>query len=98
MIRIVLPAHLQNLAQTSREVSLDVPGEPTLGGALDELERRYPVLRGTIRNHADRQRRAFIRFFACGEDLSHEPPETRLPQAVISGEQPLRIVGAMAGG
>ena len=97
-IRVVLPYHLRTLAKVEDEVQLD-PGESaTIGSVLDALEARYPVLRGTIREHATLKRRAFIRFFACKEDLSHEPPETALPASVISGEEPFMVVGAMAGG
>lgn len=98
MIHIILPTHLWRLASTEREVVIEVEGEPTLATALDALERRYPMLRGTIREHVTKERRDFVRFFACGEDLSHEPQDMRLPEAVVKGEQPLRIVGAMAGG
>lgn len=98
MIRILLPVHLRSLARTEREVLVELPGSPTLGAALDALEQAYPVLRGTIRDHASRERRAFIRYFACGLDLSLEPLDTPLPAAVVSGQEPLRIVGAMAGG
>ncbi len=98
MIRVVLPFHLVRLANTGREVELQLNGEPTFAAALDALEAQYPVLRGTIRDHVTKQRRPFIRFFACGEDFSLEPPETRLPEPVISGKEPLRVVGAMAGG
>lgn len=98
MIRVVLPAHLRTLAHLDGEVLLDVDGPVTLAAVLDALEARYPVLRGTIRDHLTRQRRAFIRFFACEEDLSHEPPELALPAAVATGEQPLLVIGAMAGG
>jgi hypothetical protein len=98
MIRVVIPHHLRTLAQVDKEVTLQVAGEPTLGAVLDALEAAYPVLRGTIRDHGTKQRRAFIRFFACGLDLSHEPPETRVPEAVAAGTEPLRVVGAMAGG
>jgi hypothetical protein len=98
MIRVVLPANLQKLANTEREVSLRIKSPYTIGSLLDELETSYPMLRGTIRDHNTKERRSFIRFFACGEDLSHEPAEAPLPEAVVKGEQPLRIVGAMAGG
>ena len=97
-IGVVLPYHLRTLAKVEDEVQLD-PGESaTIGSVLDALEARYPVLRGTIREHGTLKRRAFIRFFACKEDLSHEPPETALPASVISGEEPFMVVGAMAGG
>jgi hypothetical protein len=98
MIRVVLPHHLRNLAQVAKEVEVNPVGEPTLGAALDELEARYPVLRGTIRDQRTKKRRDFIRFFACGQDLSLEPLETKLPEAVVAGTEPLRVVGAMAGG
>lgn len=98
MIRVVLPYHLRTLAQVDGEVQLELEGEATQSLVLDALEARYPMLRGTIRDHATHQRRAFLRFFACGEDLSHEPPDAPLPQAVATGTEPFRIVGAMAGG
>jgi hypothetical protein len=98
MIRVMLPQHLRTLARVDGEVQLDVRGEATVGVVLDALEARYPVLRGTIRDHTTLKRRAYIRFFACEEDLSHEPPDAPLPDAVASGEEPLLIVGAMAGG
>jgi len=98
MIRIVLPAHLRTLAKVSDEVTLDVEHQATLGSVLDALEQRYPVLRGTIRDHVTHQRRPFVRFFACEEDLSHEPPDTPLPEAVVTGAEPFLVVGAMAGG
>ena len=98
MIRVVLPAHLRTLARVNGEVQLRVEGEVTQRAVLDALEARYPVLRGTIRGHGGGPRRAFIRFFACEQDLSHEGPDTPLPEAVVTGEQPYLIVGAMAGG
>jgi sulfur-carrier protein len=98
MIRVVLPSHLRVLAQINGEVSLDVAGPVTQRSILDALEASYPVLRGTIRGHDSGPRRAFIRFFACEQDLSHEQPETPLPPAVASGAEPYLIVGAMAGG
>ncbi len=98
MIRVVLPHHLRTLASVGKEVELQIEGPTTLGVILDTLELQYPVLRGTIRDHVTLQRRPFIRFFACGQDLSHEPPEALLPDAVITGTEPFRIVGAMAGG
>jgi sulfur-carrier protein len=98
MIRVVLPAHLRTLAHVSGEVTLDLDGPVTVGSVLDALEARYPMLRGTIRDHGTLKRRAFIRFFACEQDLSHESPDTPLPAAVASGVEPLLIVGAMAGG
>lgn len=98
MIHVILPFHLRNLAKVGKQVTLDVASPVTLQGVLDALEDEYPMLRGTIRDHATKERRAFLRFFACQQDLSHEPPETELPEAVARGEEPLRIVGAMAGG
>lgn len=98
MIRVVLPYHLRNLARVEGEVQLEVAGTPTLGAVLDALEARYPMLRGTVRDHGTLKRRPFIRFFACKEDLSHEPPETKLPAEVAAGAEPLLIVGAIAGG
>ena len=98
MIRVVLPYHLRNLARVEGEVELEV-GEPvTLRSVLDVLEARYPVLRGTIRDHDTLKRRPFVRYFACKEDWSLEPPETPLPEAVVNGEEPFLIIGAMAGG
>jgi sulfur-carrier protein len=97
MIRVVLPAHLRTLARIDGEVKLDVAGQVTQCSVLDALETRYPVLRGTIRDHGGR-RRAFIRFFACEQDLSHEQPDAPLPEAVAAGAEPYLIVGAMAGG
>ena len=98
MIRVVLPAHLRTLARVDGEVKLDVGGPVTQRSVLDALEVRYPVLRGTIRDQATQQRRAFLRFFACEEDLSNESPDTPLPEAVATGAEPLLVVGAMAGG
>jgi molybdopterin synthase sulfur carrier subunit len=98
MIRVVLPAHLRTLARVDGEVALDVKGEVTQRSVLDALEARYPMLRGTIRDHGTLKRRAFVRFFACEQDLSHESPDVPLPEAVGKGEEPLLIVGAMAGG
>lgn len=98
MIRVILPQHLQTLARVGSEVAVDVIGPATLGSVLDALEERYPVLRGTIRDHSTRKRRAFVRFFACEEDFSHESPDTPLPEAVASGTEPFLIVGALAGG
>ena len=98
MIRVVLPAHLRTLARVSGEVELPVEGGVTQRAVLDALEARYPVLRGTIRGHDGGQRRAFIRFFACEQDLSHESPDAPLPAAVAAGTEPYLIVGAMAGG
>ena len=98
MIRVVLPVHLQTLARVGREVTLDVDGHVTQRVVLDALEAHYPVLRGTIRDHATQQRRAFVRFFACEQDVSHESPDAPLPAEVASGAEPFMIVGAMAGG
>jgi hypothetical protein len=98
MIRVVLPAHLRALARVDGEVHLEITGQITQCSVLDALEARYPVLCGTIRDHRSGKRRAFVRFFACQQDLSHEPPEAPLPDAVASGAQPYLIVGAMAGG
>jgi molybdopterin converting factor small subunit len=98
MIRVVLPAHLRSLAKVSGEVTLELEGQPTMLAVLDAIEARYPVLRGTIRDQSTQVRRPFVRFFACQEDYSHEPPETPLPVAVTKGEEPFLIVGAMAGG
>ncbi len=98
MIRVELPFHLRNLARITGEVQLDVPGPVTVNAILTALEERYPVLRGTIRDHDTLKRRPFIRFFACKEDLSLNPPEMQLPDAVIDGTEPFLIVGAMAGG
>ena len=98
MIRVVLPAHLRTLARVDGEVELEVAGPVTQRSVLDALEARYPVLRGTIRDQTTLKRRAFLRLFACEEDLSHEPPDTPLPDDVARGKEPLLIVGAMAGG
>jgi molybdopterin converting factor small subunit len=98
MIRVTLPAHLRKLAQVDGEVKLEVEGQVTQRSILDALEARYPMLRGTIRDHVTQRRRAFVRFFACGEDLSHEAPDAPLPQAVATGAEPFMIVGAIAGG
>jgi len=98
VIRVVLPAHLRTLARVSGEVELDVAGEPTQRSVLAAVEATYPVLRGTIRDHVTQRRRPFVRFFACGQDLSHEPPDAPLPAAVAAGSEPFMIVGAMAGG
>ena len=98
MIRVELPQHLRTLARTGREVQLQVEGPVTLRSVLDALEAQYPVLRGTIRDHVTQQRRAFLRFFACEQDLSHESPETLLPESVASGKEPFLIIGAIAGG
>ena len=98
MIRVILPAHLRALARVDGEVQLDIADQVTQCAVLDALEARYPMLRGTIRDHRSGKRRAFVRFFACEQDLSHEPPEAPLPEAVVSGAEPYLIVGAMAGG
>lgn len=98
MIRVAIPFHLQTLAGVDEEVQLNLDGPATLGAVLDTLEARYPALRGTIREHGTLRRRPFLRFFACGQDLSHEPPDTPLPEAVATGAEPLFIVGAIAGG
>lgn len=98
MIRVILPTHLWRLAGVNREVAVQVEGTPTIGRVLDALESQFPALRGTIRDHITKERRPFIRFFACGEDLSLEAPDFELPEQVVKGEEPLRIVGAMAGG
>jgi hypothetical protein len=98
VIRVVLPQHLRTLAGVGHEVQLDVNGSPTVAAVLDALEERFPVLRGTIRDHGTARRRDFIRFFACGQDITHEPADEPLPERVASGEEPIRVVGAMAGG
>lgn len=98
MIRVELPAHLRTLARVTGEVQVDVQDSPTLGSVLDALESKYPVLCGTIRDHVTRERRPFVRFFACEEDLSHESPDTPLPSAVVAGAEPFLVVGALAGG
>ncbi len=98
MIRLELPAHLRSLAQIKGEVKLAVEGDVTTRSVLDALEARYPMLGGTIRHHETQQRRAFVRFFACGQDLSHDSPDKLLPDAVARGAEPLLIVGAIAGG
>ena len=98
MIRVVLPYHLRTLAKVDAEVTVEVQGQVTLCSVLDALEARYPMLRGTIRDHVTQERRAFLRFFACEEDLSHESPDTPLPDAVANGVEPLLVIGAIAGG
>lgn len=98
MIRVALPYHLRTLAQVSGEVVLEVEGPVTQRSVLDALEARYPMLQGTIRDHVTMQRRAFLRFFACEEDLSHESPDAPLPEAVASGREPFLVIGAIAGG
>ncbi len=98
MIRVELPFHLRNLAHVEREVTVDVKGPVTLRSVLDALEAQYPVLTGTIRDHGTQKRRPFLRFYACEEDLSQQSPDTLLPEAVVSGKEPLSIIGAIAGG
>jgi hypothetical protein len=98
VIRVVLPAHLRNLAKVQGEVELAVDGTVTQASVLDALEERFPVLRGTIRDQTTLRRRSFVRFFACEEDLSHEPADAPLPDAVVEGKEPFLVVGAMAGG
>jgi len=98
VIRVELPAHLRTLARVDGEVTLDIAGRVTRGALLDALEARYPALRGTIRDHVTAQRRPFLRFFACSRDLTHEPPDAPLPDAVASGAEPFLVVGAIAGG
>jgi len=98
MIRVVLPAHLRTLAQANGEVTVEVAGKATIGSVLDALEATYPMLQGTIRDHVSKQRRPFVRFFACAEDLSHDSADAPLPDAIASGTEPFLIVGAIAGG
>lgn len=98
MIRVVLPGHLRLMANVGSEIQVDVAGPPTQAAVLDAIEARYPMLEGTIRDHATRKRRAFIRFYACRQDLSLESPDAPLPEAVASGAEPFLVVGAMAGG
>jgi molybdopterin converting factor small subunit len=98
MIRVVLPAHLRRLARVGGEVELEVEGPVTQRSVLDALEARYPVLRGTIRDHVTQERRAFLRFFACEQDLSHELPDAPLPDPVVRGKEPFLVIGAIAGG
>jgi sulfur-carrier protein len=98
MIRVVLPQHLRTLAHVGGEVLIEVQGKVTQRSILDALEKSYPMLRGTIRDHVTQERRAFLRFFVCGEDWSHEPPDTPLPKEIISGAEPFLIIGAIAGG
>jgi sulfur-carrier protein len=98
MVRVILPLHLRTLAQVDGDVQLAVAGEPTQRTILDALEARYPMLRGTIRDHATQQRRAFLRFFACNEDVSHQSPDAPLPSPIAAGVEPFMIVGAIAGG
>ena len=97
-IRVVLPVHLRNLARVQRAVTVDVDEPVTIGRVLDAVEESYPMLRGTIRDHGTKKRRAFVRFFMCNEDYSHEPYDTVLPDAVLRGDEPFLVVGAMAGG
>ncbi|MBT8400320.1 MAG: MoaD/ThiS family protein [Rhodothermia bacterium] len=98
MIRVVLPQHLRTLANVGKEVEVDVRHPVTIGSVIDAVEERFPMLRGTIRDHATLERRAFLRYFACEDDLSHEPPDTRLPDAVVEGDEPFLVIGAIAGG
>lgn len=98
MIRVILPQHLRTLAGVGSEVTVEVEGSITQRSVLDALEARYPMLRGTIRDHVTRERRPFLRFFACEEDLSHESPDTQLPDAVATGKEPFLVIGAIAGG
>jgi hypothetical protein len=98
MIRVVLPYHLRNLAQITSEVQLEVSGDLTIHAVLTALETRYPMLAGTIRDHSTKQRRAFVRYYVCGEDMSLEPADTKLPPQIISGEEPFVVLGAIAGG
>jgi len=98
MIRVALPHHLRTLAHVDREVAINVEGPITIGAVLDAVEDQYPMLRGTIRDHVTHQRRPFIRFFACGLDLSHQPMDILLPVESVAGTEPLRVIGAMAGG
>lgn len=98
MIRVILPPHLRTLAKVGDEVQLEIEGEVTQRSVLDALESRYPMLQGAIRDHVTLKRRAFLRFFACEEDLSHEPPDAPLPEAVVSGKEPFVVLGAIAGG
>jgi hypothetical protein len=98
MVRVELPQHLRTLAQVGREIQLEINGPVTQRSVLDAIEARYPMLQGTIRDHVTLKRRAFLRFFACEQDLSHEPPDTPLPDSVASGKEPFLIIGAIAGG
>jgi len=98
MIRVILPQHLRTLAHVGGEVQIEIEGPATQRSILDAIEARYPMLRGTIRDHVTQQRRPFLRYFACEEDLSHEPPDTPLPEAVASGKEPFIVIGAIAGG
>lgn len=98
MIRVVLPPHLQTLAKVGKEVTIEVEGQATIGAVLDAIEARFPMLCGTIRDHVTKKRRPFLRYFACGEDLSLDPAETPLPDSVVSGVEPFIVLGAIAGG
>jgi hypothetical protein len=98
MIRVTLPFHLRTLAKIDGDVELEIIGPVTLNAVLDAIEARYPMLRGTIRDHITKKRRAFVRFFACNEDLSHDSPDAPLPEAVVMGKEPLMVIGAIAGG
>ena len=98
MIHVALPAHLRTLARVNGEVTIEVEGTSTLRALLDATEEKYPMLRGTIRDHTTHKRRAFLRFYACGQDMSHEPPEAPLPEAVVLGKEPFLIIGSIAGG
>ena len=98
MIRVILPHHLRTLATVGDEVQIDVNGSATVKSLLDALEQKYPVLRGTIREHGTLKRRPLVRFFVCGEDISHETPDTRLPDAIVKGDEPFFVMGAIAGG
>jgi sulfur-carrier protein len=98
MIRVILPYHLRNLAHVGSELALEVAAPVTISSVLDALEAQYPMLRGTIRDHVTKERRAFLRFFACEQDLSHDPPDDPLPEQVVSGKEPFLIIGAIAGG
>jgi hypothetical protein len=98
MIRVVLPFHLRRLAGVDDDVEVELSGPPTVASTLDAIEAKFPMLRGTIRDHVTQQRRPFVRFYACSEDWSHEPPDTSLPHAVASGAEPLLVIGAMSGG
>jgi molybdopterin synthase sulfur carrier subunit len=98
MIRVVLPAHLRTLVRVDSEVTVEIGGAVTIGAVLDAIEARYPALCGTIRDHVTARRRPFVRFYACEQDLSHDPPDTRLPDAIVTGAEPFLVVGAMAGG
>ncbi len=98
MIRVIIPAHLRTLAKVDGEVTVEPAGPPTIGSVLDALEAKYPVLRGTIRDHGTLHRRPFLRYYACEEDFSLEPPNTPLPEAIASGKEPFLIIGAIAGG